>query len=372
MMALRILHTADLHLDSAFEGLSAGKAAIRRVEQRELLSRMAELVHSESIDLVLLSGDLLDSTSTYFETGEELMRSLQSMAVPVFIAPGNHDFYSPRSPYARLKLPGNVHIFTAGGIECVELPALSARVYGAAFTASHSGALLSDFTAERTDGILNLLCIHGEVGAAADSPYNPINEDELAASGIDYAALGHIHKASGLLKAGKTAYSWPGCPEGRGFDETGEKFVNLIELSEAGCTLEQRSVAKRRYEVMNVDITGSDALLAIHTMLPDETVRDVYRIVLTGESERAPDIKRLYDNLSELFFDLQIRDRTRLRRSLWERAGEDSLRGIFLMKLREQYDEAKTEERRALIESAARWGLAALDNGEEVAVHETE
>lgn len=372
MRTLRILHAADLHLDSAFEGLSEGKAAIRRAEQRGLLSRMAELVHSDSIDLVLLSGDLLDSTSTYFETGEELMRSLRSMAVPVFVAPGNHDFYCARSPYARLKLPENVHVFTTPAIECVVLPALSARVYGAAFTDSRSAALLPGFAAEREAGTYNLLCIHGEVGAAADSPYNPISEAELETSGVDYAALGHIHKASGLLKAGNTAYSWPGCPEGRGFDETGGKFVNIIELSEAGCKLEQRSIAKRRYELLNVDITGSDALLAIHTMLPDETVRDVYRIVLTGESERAPDVRRLYDNLSELFFDLQIRDRTRLRRSLWERAGEDSLRGIFLMKLREQYNKANDEEQRALIESAARWGLAALDNGEEVAVHETE
>lgn len=369
MMTLRILHAADLHLDSPFEGLSSGKAAIRRVEQRELLSRMAGLVHTESIDLVLLSGDLLDSGSTYFETGEELMRSLQSMSVPVFIAPGNHDYYTPHSPYARLKLPGNVHVFTTPEISRVQLPSLGADVYGAAFTDCRSGALLDGFSAERHAGTLNILCMHGEAGAP-NSPYNPISAGALASSGMHYAALGHIHTASGLLKSGNTFYSWPGCPEGRGFDETGEKYVNIIELSEEGCTLEQRCIAKRRYELLTVDVTGTEPLLAIHTMLPDETVRDIYRIVLTGETAQAPDLKKLYDNLSELFFDLQIRDRTRIRRSIWERAGEDSLRGIFLRKLRKQYDEAKDDARRAQIESAARWGLAALDNAEEVAVHE--
>lgn len=96
MSTIRILHSADLHLDSPFEGLSHGKAAVRRVEQRRLLSRMAELAQREHVDLVLLSGDLLDSSCTYLETGEELIRSLQAMAVPVFIAPGNHDF-TPRT-----------------------------------------------------------------------------------------------------------------------------------------------------------------------------------------------------------------------------------------------------------------------------------
>ena len=47
MRTLKILHAADLHLDSAFEGLSSGKASIRRAEQRELLEKIAQLSRSE-------------------------------------------------------------------------------------------------------------------------------------------------------------------------------------------------------------------------------------------------------------------------------------------------------------------------------------
>lgn len=369
MSKIKILHAADLHLDSPFEGLPAGKAAVRRGEQRELLARLAELAAAESADLVLLSGDLLDSGNTYFETGEDLVRALQRIAAPVFISPGNHDFYSPKSPYARLKLPENVHVFTEPSVSCVELPGLGARVFGAAFTDSRCGALLENFHAGRVEGMLNIMCIHGEVGVR-ESVYDPISEKELQESGMDYVALGHIHKASGLKKSGDTWYSWPGCPEGRGFDETGEKTVNLIELGEGECTLRTLSVASRRYEVLKVDVTGSDALLAVHTQLPDDTVRDVYRIILSGEAETTPDMKRLYSNLSELFFELQLRDETRLRRSVWEGAGEDTLRGLFLEKLRERFDAARNDENRILIEQAARWGLAALDNMEEVVRHE--
>ena len=369
MSTIRFLHAADLHLDSPFEGLPAGKASVRRGEQRELLRRMAELVEREKLQLVLLSGDLLDSDNTYFETGEELVRSLQRLAVPVFIAPGNHDYYSENSPYARLKLPENVHVFTRGEIERVELPALGVCVYGAAFTDKRSRPLLTGFHAERREGVLNLLCMHGEFGAR-ESVYNPIREAELAGSNLDYAALGHIHKTGGLRRAGKTWYSWPGCPEGRGFDETGEKTVSVVELSESACTLRPVCIAGRRYEILRVNVTGSDPLLAIHTQMTDETVRDVYRVILTGEVETPPDLNRLKRNLDEFFFELQLRDETHLQRSVWEKAGEDTLRGLFLMKLRERYDAARNEEERRRVEQAARWGLAAIDKREEVVTHE--
>ena len=369
-MILKILHAADLHLDSPFEALSAGKAAIRRAEQRRLLGALAELAAAEDVDLVLLSGDLLDSNSSYFETGEELVACLRRIGVPVFIAPGNHDPYTPGSPYARLRMPENVHVFTENAVRSVVLPELNARVYGAAFTGKNAPALLADFRAAEEDGVWKLLCLHGEVGNPL-SPYDPISEEALAASGLHYAALGHIHKASGLQRAGETWYAWPGCPEGRGFDECGEKAVNLVTLDDAGgCELKTASIAARRYEILSVDVTGADPLLAIITLLPDDTVKDVYRIVLTGETESAPDIKKLYANLSEMFFELQLRDETRLRRSVWERAGEDSLRGIFLKKLRRLYDGAANDEERKRIEQAARWGLAALNNAEEVVQHE--
>ena len=309
-MSLRFLHAADLHLDSPFEGLPARKAAVRRGEKRELLSRLAELVEQEKLQLVLLSGDLLDSDNTYYETGEELIRSLGRMAVPVFIAPGNHDYYSESSPYARLSLPENVHIFRRGEIECIYLPELNVRVYGAAFTDKRSRPLLTGFhAAPKTAGQLDLLCLHGDFGVR-ESIYNPISEAELTASGVNYAALGHVHKASGLCRAGTVWYSWPGCPEGRGFDETGEKFVNIVELDGDACSLKQVCVAKRRYEILRVNVTGSDPLLAVHTLLTDETVRDVYRVILTGQVAAPPDLSRLKRNLEEFFFELQLRDET--------------------------------------------------------------
>ena len=71
----------------------------------------------------------------------------------------------------------------------------------------------------------------------------------------------------------------------------------------------------------------------------------------------------LTQQLSGLCWQLEIRDETRLRQDLWCGCGEESLRGLFLQNLREEYDRADAEGR-AIIEQAVRFGLAALENRE--------
>ena len=144
----------------------------------------------------------------------------------------------------------------------------------------------------------------------------------------------------------------------------------IVELGPDGCELRTADISTRQYRTLTLDISEKDPLLLIHTSLPDDTVRDVYRITLTGETAEAPDLRKLHQNLDEMFFSLQLKDHTRLQKDVWASAGEDTLRGLFLTKLRTLYDNAKTDSEKARIEHAARWGLAALDNGEEVAVHE--
>ena len=362
MSVIRILHAADLHLDSPFEGLPDAKASQRRAEQRRLLERIAAAANSQDVKLVLLSGDLLDTGSAYMETAESLIAALSSIGAPVFIAPGNHDWYSDRSPYARLQWPDNVHIFKYPHIECVPLPELGVRVWGAGFADARCQSMLDGFEAEKEEGTLDIMCIHGDA-VMKDSPYNPITEDEIARSGMDYIALGHIHKASGLKRAGDTYYAWPGCPEGRGFDERGEKYIYITDVSEGKCSVRPVSVALRRYEILPVDLSdGGD----VESKLPENTDNDIYRLVLTGETESAPDIPALRRALEGRFFALDIRDETRLRRDVWDRAGDDTLRGVFLKNLRAMYDAADTEEEKIRVARAARWGLAALDNREEV------
>ena len=363
---LTFLHAADLHLDSPFDALPPEKAARRRQELRELPGRLASLAAERQVDVVLLSGDLLDGGQTFYETTLALARALGQISAPVFIAPGNHDFYSARSPYASVAWPANVHIFTSGRMERVALPRLGCAVYGAAFTApACETSLLEGFQPQADQGLIRLMALHGEV--ARQSRYNPITPEQLAASGMDYVALGHLHTFGGLCRAGKTCYAWPGCPEGRGFDEPGARGVLLGAVDESGCRAEFLPLCRRRYEILEVALhAGDDPAAALAAALPENRREDIFRIVLTGESDLGGvDLKALTPLLEGRFFHASLRDRTAVRRELWERSGEDSLTGLFLREMARRIQAADPADRPRL-ERAVRFGLAALEGGEDL------
>ena len=360
-MSVKIVHAADFHLDSAFGALSAELSRQRRRESRELLYRLADLVNASGAELVLLAGDLFDGETVYRETLEALSDALGAMRARVFIAPGNHDPYSARSPYTLSIWPENVHIFTSNTVERVELPELGCAVYGAAFTSGvQDESLLADFCAP-DDGLVHLMVLHGEL-SAAESRYDPITKAQIAGSGMDYLALGHTHQFGGVLREGKTAYAYAGCPEGRGFDELGEKGVLAGTVEQGRADLSFIPLALRKYEILRVDVTDKTAADALRASLPDSTARGIYRVAFTGESdERGVDLKSLEERFAPDFFRLELRDETRVGEDVWARAQEDSLRGFFLRELRAKLDAAQTEEERAKIQLAARFGLAALD-----------
>lgn len=353
---IKIIHGADFHLDSPFSGLTPERAAQRRGEQRELLDALARLAREKQADLVLLSGDLLDSEHVYRETAQALRAALASLPCPVFIAPGNHDFYGPRSVWNTLDWPDNVHIFDAP--EWVDLPGCS--LWGRAFTDAHREACPMEGLSVPNDGKLHIACLHGDVGGTGG--YGPISVADIAASGLDYLALGHIHQGSGLQRAGNTYWAYPGCPEGRGFDEPGDKGVLYIEAEPGKVTAQFVPLAKRRYEIISVDLTGAaDVLSAVRAALPGDTENLICRLVLTGEGP-SPDLAALDRALSPQFYGLTILDRTRLPRDLWERRGEDALTGLFL---RAMWDKCREQSEDPVCQLAARYGLAALEGGEE-------
>jgi len=362
---IRVLHAADLHLDSPFQALGREKALQRRSEQRALLVRIADAAREHRADIAVFAGDLFDSEDIFSDTGRMLGQVLSAMEIPVFIAPGNHDWYGLRSAWAKLSFAENVHLFTSPEITCVELPQLGARVWGTAFTGKYRTPPLMDFEAVKDGDVIDILAAHGEVGDPA-SVYGAITEEQLRRSGMDYVALGHIHSGSGLRRAGDTFYAWPGCPEGRGFDETGPKGVLLAELSPGECRLEFLPISGRRYEILTVDVTdAASAADAVTRALPADSENDVYRIVLTGRTDAPPDTAELRRTLEERFFALELRDETRLRRDIWAERGTDSLKGLFLSRLWERMQTVSGEAGRERILRAAEYGLAAMENGEE-------
>lgn len=360
---VKILHAADLHLDSAFVGLSQEAARARRAGQRALLETIVEKANELQADLLLLAGDILDGKNAYYETAATLSATLAKCTAQVFLVAGNHDPFDAASPYRSVRFPSNVHFFRMQTIEEVDLPELGCAVYGASFTdAVCETPLLNGFSAP-DDGRIHILLLHGECTEGA-SKNNPIRKQDLEQSGMQYAALGHIHKGSGIQSTGNTAYAYPGCPEGRGFDECGEKGVLFGTVDHNGAHLEFLPLDGYRYEQYTLAVSGQDdARAQLASALPEHAPKGNFRITLTGTSEEL-DCTVLKNELEPRVCQLILLDRTNPVRSPWEGEDAESLKGAFLRKLHAAYDAADEESRKTILQ-AAKYGVAALENREE-------
>ena len=126
---MKILHSADFHLNAPFSGRSPEEAEFLRRWLMEVPAMVADLCLAERCDLVLLAGDLFDS-GDYTAAYPALYAALERMAVPVFITPGNHDYCDFQSPWLRERWPENVHVFTRSRMESVALPRPAGRIPG--------------------------------------------------------------------------------------------------------------------------------------------------------------------------------------------------------------------------------------------------
>ncbi len=356
---LHILHAADLHLDSPFAALTAEQGRRRRAEQRLILDKLADAAIERGADLVLLAGDLMDSRYTYRETAQALAAALGRIPAPVAIVPGNHDFYDPSGLYAAPIWPKNVLIFKDQRVQKLELPNMV--LYGCAFTGPfRDDSPLRGFRAEPSDKPRFMVC-HGDVDGTGR--YGNIPREEIAQSGLTYLALGHVHNGFGLQKAGNTYWAYSGCGEGRGFDEPGDKGALWLTVDGETVTAEFLPLAHRRYEILTCDLTGRDPAQAVAAALASGSREDICRLLLTGEAG-ALDLAALRQAAQPYRWAVTIRDHTKVPQDLWARETEDSLTGLFLREMRKRMESAAGEER-AHLEQAVRFGLNALENGED-------
>lgn len=349
MSMIKILHSGDWHLDAPFQGRTETQAGFLRRELLKIPEKLAALCKAENCDLVLLSGDLFDGAYTR-QTYRTVYDALQSMGVPVFISPGNHDYISPDSPYVAEIWPENVHIFKKQQVEWVDLPALGLRIYGAGFQSMDCPALLDDLKAAG----LSVGVFHGDP-TQIRSPYNPVTKTQVLQSGLQYLALGHVHKGA-FFRAGETLCAWPGCPMGRGWDETGEKGALIVTLDKDAAASFVPLDTPRFYDL------SVEANKGIGTVLPVVANDDFYRVTLTGEAESV-DLEALRAEFAR-FPNLTLRDQTRKPVDLWQNAGEDHFEGMYFGLLKAALEDADEEAKERIL-LAAKLSRQILD-GQEV------
>lgn len=353
---MKILHSADWHLDSPIIGRTEEQTSLLRAALLEVPHKIAAAAKAEGCDLMLLAGDLFDGPHSP-ESLRSVKDALTEVKIPVFIVPGNHDYLCPTSPWLAEAWPENVHIFTAPTMESVALPELDCRVYGAAFTGMEAPALLEGFRAECEEAFA-VGILHGDPTQAA-SPYCPVTAEQIKSCGLSFLALGHIHKG-GQLTSGSTLCAWPGCPMGRGFDELESKGVLIVALDSHGCETRFLPLDTPRFFDLACE-AGVDPASSLSRLLPAAGSSDFYRISLTGESE--PLDTELLQQQFPQFPNLTLRDRTEPPLDLWANAGEDTLEGVYFHLLQQQLESADEQTREKIL-LAAKLSRQILENRE--------
>ena len=375
--AITVLHLGDLHLDSPFSSMSSEAQSRANTELRDVFSRAMRFAAHEKADIVLLAGDLFDREYYSPATVALLVSEMRSLPDCRFvISPGNHDPLTPHSPYKSLSFPPNCHIFDKKEVSVFSFPEINTDVYGYAFQApEYTGNPLSGFKVSRPERF-NLLCAHTELGAVAFSTYAPISNDSLLISGIDYAALGHIHTSESILRAkradGECFAAYSGCIAGRDYSEHGEKGGILVKLSVCDG---KKLIRPQRitfcpwvYRDLTVDVSGarnSDELTErLLSAIPKERqeLRLRARVRIRGRvPEDAVNLTFLRNQLSALG-DIKLIDETLREESFDQLKNDYTLKGAFYRALSEQLaSDDPTVARRARL--ALKMGLHALEGG---------
>ena len=366
---MKILHCADLHLDSPFRSGSAEKSEVRRRELRGTFSSLILYIKTEGIKLALLAGDLFDSSFVTKETAAFVIKEIASVPDCQFvIAPGNHDPFTEDSVYSRFSFGENVYVFPRAMLSHFYFEKLNTYVYGYAF--ENDSLRHCPFAGYRTEdpGAYNILLGHGEF--APDTKYCPLNVEHIAAFGADYTALGHVHNAPDPFITEGLAYAHCGCVEGRGFDEPGVKGALYVEIEKAGedasVTCEKLRFGRRRYEKIKVNVDGMTSLSEVENAIATAVEAGEFgsdtllRVTLTGRV--APTVilsEALLAARIEGVFYAEVKDRTLPLYDIDYLKADPSVKGEFCRLLLPAL-EGEDEEARSLATMALRYGLAAI------------
>ncbi len=285
-LTLRILHTADLHLDSPLRSLAMRDetlAAHVRSASRQALETMVAYCIDEKISAFLIAGDLYDGQERSAKTAAYLAGQMQRLAdagVQVFYIKGNHDAENPIA--GEIALPANVHVFDGRG-EAVQLGDHPVYIHGVSFRDRHAPeSLLPKFRAPVPSSV-NIAMMHTSLnGAERHDPYAPCSVADLAGAGFDYWALGHVHKRQ--IHGQDPWIVMPGMPQGRDIGEAGAKSATLLTIEGGKIEVSELPTSVIEFRHCQCSLDGAET---------DEDVRTALRTALRAEAGRGPAILRL-------------------------------------------------------------------------------
>ncbi|HYK94898.1 MAG TPA: exonuclease SbcCD subunit D [Candidatus Dormibacteraeota bacterium] len=360
---LRLIHTADVHLGARHADLG-DRAATQRERQFAAFVATVDLALEEKVDLVLIAGDLFDSNVQPRRSVERAAAQLQRLVdarIRIVIAPGTHDLYDRASIYRAYDLPALAGAVGSDLVTVldpahpeVHLGPLDLIVHGRCFAtkrAPHSP--LQGFQVSRHDGVawhVGLLHASIAIEGKTDRDEVVITLDEIAASHLDYLALGHWHSTS-KGKAGKTVYAYSGAPEPVALDQDRAGKVLLVSLDAADgkkhVTIEERKVGRTRFERVELDAATVGSQPSLIGRLAERADPDlVLDVVLMGVRPDDLDVhvEEVETQLADRFLKVRVRDRSVAPLPEGFVASPDTVLGAFISDLEAQIAEAEAAD----------------------------
>lgn len=353
METVKILHCADLHI-GANQMLIGEKGQTRKYEPLLTFEKIIKFAKLEGVQLLLIAGDLFSSNSVELSAINRVLDCIASIPeTQVVFAAGNHDPFNFQSPFANAKLPDNFHILPEeDSVICFDN--LNTCVYGRSFSDFYMQGE-PRFTIKPKDDYINIMCQHGEIKSDLSSNYNSITNEFIDSCGMDYIALGHIHKRSEIERRQNTFFAYSGCAEGLGFDELGDKGVYIGDIGKGVCNLKFFKTSIRTHERVEIDVSNcSDSAKAAE--LAEKTLKEkysdsfadnLYKIILTGNVTEgsAFDTDEIAVRLSRIVYFVKVKDQTEVIYDLDTLKQENSLKGIFVSKMLKRINESPDDKK---------------------------
>ena len=254
---MKIVHAADLHLDSPLRGLPAYEGApvaeVRGATRRALVS-LIDLCFEQEASLLLLAGDLYDGDFKDYSTALFLVEQLSRLAdlgCRVVWLRGNHDAQSQITRH--LRLPELSHELSTNEPETKVFEQLGVAVHGQGYVTRDLRENLALRYPQAHAGLFNIGLLHTALdGRQGHALYAPCSASELWARGYDYWALGHVHAREVIEGAAPLVF--PGNLQGRHVKETGPKGATVLTLENGRLSaLEHHSVDVVRWAELEVD-----------------------------------------------------------------------------------------------------------------------
>jgi exonuclease SbcD len=326
---LRLLHTADVHLGARHADLG-DQAAAQRERQFAAFVAGVDLALAERVDLFLIAGDLFDSNvqpRRSVERAAAQIRRLVEARIRTVLIPGTHDVYDRASIYRTYDLAAMSGAVGSDLVTVldpdhtdVHLPALDVVVHGRCFATKRApeSPLLNFDAAKDTRATWHVGLLHAALAIPdkTDGDDVVVTSEEIAASHLDYLALGHWHSTL-QGKAGETMYAYSGAPEAVALDQDRAGNLLVVGLEEKGgrkkVSVEERKVGRTRFERLEIDaatLASQPALVAaLVTKADPDLVLDVQLIGVRPDLlDLATD--EVENELGERFLKLRIRDRS--------------------------------------------------------------